>query len=228
MRGVPLSLALVGCLCLPACNRQDGTANTSALAPQVDEAVVEESELAEKLAEAKAAFERMTPEERKKLADQQQRIATTLPMPLAQAGSIKLKPFGKPETTLDALAQAGKPTIVAAWASWCIPCKMEARELARLRRRYPPGRLNVVYLNIGDAKVEAVKGPVFLEEAGAEQLGLTMLASDDFLTLTRVDQLSVPRVLVYDRTGKPTRVISGAVVGKADARLVRAVEEVVG
>ena len=228
MRVAALRLALAGSLCLSACGQQDGAGNKTAVAPPTKETTTEEAELAKKLAEAEATFNRMTPAEKKKLADQQKRIANTLPMPLASAGSIKLQPAGKPATTLATVAPVGAPTIIAAWASWCIPCKLEARELAGLRRRYGPDRLTIAYLNIGDPKVEAVKGPAFLREAGAEQLGLTMLASDDFLKLTRVDQLSVPRVLVYDRAGKPTTVISGAIVGKSDARLVRAIEKVIG
>ena len=228
MRHTWVSLGLVACLCLLGCGRSDERRNTPAPVQAKAESTAGDAELAKKLAEAKAAFDRMTPEEKKKLADQEKRVANTLPMPLAEAGSIRLKPVDKPETSLSAFAAAGKPTVIAAWASWCFPCKTEARELAGLRRRYGPDQLNIAYLNIGDPKVEAAKGPAFLRETGAEQLGLTMLASDDFLKLTRVDQLSVPRVLVYDRTGKPTAVISGSIVGKADARLVRAVEKVIG
>lgn len=220
--------ALCFSLCLSACGKQDEARKEPAVTQATNDAIADDPELAAKLAEATAAFDRMTPAEKKKLADQQRRIANTLPLPLATAGSIRLRPAGKPETTLATVAPVGTPTLIAAWASWCIPCKLEARELAGLRRRYGPDRLTIAYLNIGDPKVEAAKGPAFLRSAGAEELGLTLLASEDFLKLTRVDQISVPRVLVYDRAGKPTQVISGAVAGKSDARLARAVEKVAG
>lgn len=187
-----------------------------------------DSETAKKLAEAKAAYAKLTPAEKARIAAQMKKVQDTLPMSLAEARSMKVRPVGEPETTLAAQAPMGTPTIIAAWASWCIPCKKEAGELARLRQQYARDKLNIVYLNIGTPEVERVKGPAFLREAGAEKLGLTMLDAADFLKLTRVDQLSVPRILVFDRSGRPTKVISGAVPGGRDPRLADAVEKVVG
>lgn len=184
-------------------------------------------EMKRKMAEAEAAYDKLTPQEKKKLAEESKKVANTLPLSLKDAGSIKLRPASKGEITLASVAPIGTPTIIAAWASWCIPCKVEARELAALKQRYTPEKLNIVYLNIGDPKTEAVKGPEFLRSAGAEQLGLTMLGRADFLKLTQVSQLSVPRVLVYDRRGEPTAVISGAIVGRSDPRLATAVRKVV-
>jgi hypothetical protein len=44
----------------------------------------------------------------------------------------------------------------------------------------------------------------------------------------RVDQPSVPRVLVFDRSGTSTTVIAGAVTGGPDPRLGDAIKKVVG
>lgn len=215
-------------LSLSACSQESTRDEVSADVATGAENVVADLELEKKMAEARANYEKLTPEQKKKLAEESERVAKTMPLSLTDAGSIKLRPADKPETTLASVAPAGTPTVIAAWASWCVPCRVEARELAALKRRYSPEKLNIVYLNIGDPKTEVVKGPEFLRSAGAEQLGLTMLKQDDFLKLTRVSQLSVPRVLVYDRRGEPTEVISGVVVGRSDPRLTTAVRKVAG
>lgn len=213
---------------LSACERQSEPGAKATPIAKGDEIAGQDPAMAKKLAEAKAAYANLTPAEKAKLAAEMEKVKGTLPMSLAEAGSIKIRPAGKPETTLAEAAPKGTPTLVAAWASWCIPCKTEARELARLRQHYGRDELNIVYLNIGTPEVERAKGPAFLREAAAEQLGLTMLDQSDFLKLTRVDQLSVPRVLVFDRAGKPSAVIAGAVVGGRDLRLANAIKKVVG
>ncbi|UYY57237.1 TlpA disulfide reductase family protein [Sphingomonas sp. S2-65] len=213
---------------LSACDRKSQP-TTEARTVKSGETASPDSEMAKKLAEAKAAYAKLTPAEKARIAAQMKKVQDTLPMSLAEARSMKVRPVGKPEITLAATAPTGTPTVIAAWASWCIPCKKEAGELARLRQQYARDKLNIVYLNIGTPEVERVKGPAFLREAGAEQLGLTMLHAADFLKLTRVDQLSVPRILVFDRSGRPTKVISGAAVaGGRDPRLDDAVKKVVG
>ena len=223
-----IMLAAASAGCLSACDRQSDPRAKATPVVKGDEVASQEPDMAKKLAEAKAAYARLTPAEKKRRAAELETVNGTLPMSLAEAGSIKIRPAGRPETTLAEAAPMGTPTLVAAWASWCIPCKMEARELARLRRQYGRDKLNIVYLNIGTPEVERAKGPAFLREAGAEQLGLTMLDKADFLKLTRVAQLSVPRVLVFDRNGKPMTVIAGAVVGGRDPRLTNAIKKVVG
>jgi len=228
MRRVFAYMMLVGSIVsLSACDRESEPTPAKHTA-KTDETADLNLEMAMKLAEAKAAYAKLTPAERAKLAEQMKTVQGTLPMSLAEVQSMKIRPVGKPEMTVAATAPIGTPTVIAAWASWCIPCKAEARELARLRQQYGRDKLNIVYLNVGTPEVERVKGPAFLREAGAEQLGLTMLDQADFLKLTRVDQLSVPRVLVFDRSGKPTTVIAGAVAGGRDSRLADAINKVVG
>ena len=197
---------------------------------QVDPELLKDPEMAKKIAAAKARFEAMTPEERAKLGAGAESAGAVLPVTLAEAASLPVTLPSGASSTLGKLAPPGTPTVIAAWASWCVPCKIEAKQLAALRTQYAD-KLNIVYLNIGDPKVEARKGPQFLKQAGAEALGLTMLASEDFKTLTKVPRVSIPRVLPYDRTGKPKYPISGAIVSSGskdagDPRLVRAVEDI--
>jgi len=214
---------------VPACQQQtESQQASSGKAKTETETAAGDAEMQAKMAQAKAAFDKLSPAEKKKLAAEIDKATNTLPLPLADAGTLKVQRQGQPASLLSSMAAPGTPTIIAAWASWCVPCKVEARELAQLRSRYKASQLNIVYLNIGDPKVEASKGPEFLRQSGAEALGLTMIAPKDFSKLTRVEQLSVPRVLVYDRTGKPTQVIAGSVTNGPDPRLIRAITRVAG
>src|SRR4051812_14469909 len=40
----------------------------------------------------------------------------------------------------------GRTTILSLWAEWCVPCLLEARDLAALRRKYANGRFDIVPL----------------------------------------------------------------------------------
>ena len=227
MRRLTAYLLLTGYLaCLSGCDRQSEPTIKRRIV-RSDETASQDPDMARKLADAKAAYAKLAPAEKAKLAAEMEKVKDTLPMSLTEMRSIKIHPADGQETTLGLTAPIGTPTIIAAWASWCVPCRIEARELARLRQQYGRDKLNIVYLNIGNAEVERSKGPAFLREAGAQQLGLTMLDEADFLKLTRVGQLSVPRVLIFDRTGKPTMVIAGTVADGRDIRLVNAIKKAV-
>jgi thiol-disulfide isomerase/thioredoxin len=167
-----------------------------------------DAEMAKKMVEAKAAYEKLSPAEKDKLAKRSKAASSTLPLTLAKAALLPVT-VASGATTLGTLAPAGKPTIIAAWASWCVPCKVEARQLADLRRQHGADALNIVYLNIGNPEVEAKKAPRFLKDAGAEPLGLNMFSMEAFRKLTKLDQVSIPRVLPYDRNGQPRAPISG-------------------
>lgn len=211
----------------PACQQQTESQHGSSGKAKPETAAVD-AEMQAKMAQAKAAFDKLSPAEKKKLAAEIDKTTNTLPLRLADAATLKVQRQGQPASLLSSMAAPGIPTIIAAWASWCVPCKVEARELAQLRSRYNASQLNIVYLNIGNPQVEASKGPEFLRQSGAQALGLTMIAPKDFSKLTRVERVSVPRVLVYDRTGKPTEVIVGSVTSGPDPRLTRAINRVAG
>ncbi|HEY0312340.1 MAG TPA: hypothetical protein VGC56_07570 [Allosphingosinicella sp.] len=221
--------ALAGAILMASvgCQQQRESQDASSRNASSDDEAIN-VEMKAKIAEAKANFEKLSPGEKKKLEAQFAKVQNTLPLPLEQAGALSVTRQGKPSSTLASVASPGTPTIIAAWASWCVPCKLEARELARLRKEYRPDQLNIAYLNIGDPKAEAQKGPEFLRQTGAEALGLTMIDPKEFLKLTRIDQLSVPRVLVYDRAGNPTEVIAGGLAAGADPRIGQAIRKVVG
>jgi thiol-disulfide isomerase/thioredoxin len=221
--------ALAGAMIIAdaGCQKQPGaqegpTGDANSSAATID------AEMKAKIAEAKANYDKLSPAEKKKMEAEFAKVRNTMPLSLQEAGGFSVHRQGQAPGILASMAPKGTPAIIAAWASWCIPCKLEARELARLRTQYRPDQLSIAYLNIGDPKVEAEKGARFLRDTGADALGLTMIDPKAFLKLTRVEQLSVPRILVYDREGKPTEVIAGGMASGPDPRIAAAARKVVG
>jgi thiol-disulfide isomerase/thioredoxin len=64
----------------------------------------------------------------------------------------------------------GRTTILSLWAEWCVPCLLEARDLAALRRKYANGRFDIVSL------LTSSKKP--LDYRGAHERLATMAAGD--------------------------------------------------
>lgn len=68
-----------------------------------------------------------------------------------------------PETRSLQLAQLkGRPTIITFWATWCVPCKTVASELAQLQTQYPQ---QIHILSISSESTETISG--FLKKNGA-------------------------------------------------------------
>jgi cytochrome c biogenesis protein CcmG/thiol:disulfide interchange protein DsbE len=110
----------------------------------------------------------------------------------------------------------GTPVLINVWASWCVPCREEAPDLARFDRELR-GRARLVGIDFQDAKADAL---AFIREFGwrfpnvADPQG--RLAADYGL-------VGLPTTFVVDGEGRIARALTGAQTYDA---LVRAVEEV--
>ena len=98
----------------------------------------------------------------------------------------------------------GYPVVVNFWASWCIPCKAEAPDLAAGAKRYR-GRVVFVGIDIQDFTGDARK---FMDEVGATYVSVRDGTSK---TYSAYGLTGVPETFYLDRSGRAVFHSIGAV-----------------
>jgi cytochrome c biogenesis protein CcmG/thiol:disulfide interchange protein DsbE len=98
----------------------------------------------------------------------------------------------------------GYPAVVNFWASWCIPCKEEAPELAAAARRYR-GRVVFLGIDIQDFTADARK---FMDDIDAPYVSVRDGTSK---TRSAYGLTGVPETFYLDREGRAAFHSIGAV-----------------
>lgn len=127
--------------------------------------------------------------------------AVALPPSLDRLGALELETFEGAATTLGAHLPPG-PAVISFWASWCAPCIVEARHLARVRRRFGPERLAIVGLNVElVANDDGVRRFLAQTRPNYTQLRASMATYHAFGG--HPQELSLPRLFVFAADGQP-------------------------
>lgn len=109
----------------------------------------------------------------------------------------------------------GKQVVINFWASWCVPCRKEAPELARFDRELR-GRVQLVGVDFQDAKQDA---RAFVREFGWR---FPNVRDPQGKLASRYGLAGLPTTYVLDRQGRIARTMAGA---QTYEKLRRAVEE---
>jgi thiol-disulfide isomerase/thioredoxin len=132
----------------------------------------------------------------KALADQPE-----MPGPLARYRDLPVKRVDGEASTLGRLLGPPRPAVVSFWATWCAPCALEGRRLARLRRAYADERLAIVGINL-DSNPDDTRLDQFRRKA---QMNYTQGLDGKALYLALSDRatITLPRTYVFDAAGQP-------------------------
>jgi thiol-disulfide isomerase/thioredoxin len=110
-------------------------------------------------------------------------------------------------------ARKGQVVLVNFWATWCLPCKEEFPALLKLRQKYAPGGLSILFVSADDAgarnaavlpflKIQKVNFPTFLVSGNP---GSFIEKFDPDLE----GAFALPRTYLYNRNGKLSKAFSG-------------------
>lgn len=90
------------------------------------------------------------------------RTATPAKLVGERAPEFELPVLGTDER-LSSEQLKGQPLVLNFWASWCVPCREEARTLERSWQKYKGRGLRIVGVNVQDSEADA---QAFVEEFG--------------------------------------------------------------
>ena len=124
-------------------------------------------------------------------------------------------PFLDRQGTLTSDELRGSPVVLNFWASWCAPCREEARLLERAWREYRDEGVVVVGVNVRDARTDALR---FVEEFDLS----FPIVRDESEELT--DDLGVggfPETFFIDHEGRFVSILAGDQLGQRGGTVIR-------
>ncbi|MGH2808516.1 MAG: TlpA family protein disulfide reductase [Actinomycetota bacterium] len=110
--------------------------------------------------------------------------------------------------TVSAQELRGSPVVINFWASWCIPCREEARLLDRIYREYRDDGVVFLGVNYKDSEIDALD---FIDEFGVDYPSVTDV-SDEFSRELGVT--GVPETFFIDAEGRFVGSASGGKQGE--------------
>jgi thiol-disulfide isomerase/thioredoxin len=127
-----------------------------------------------------------------------------LPPPLADLSALPLMKSGGAATTLGAELAVGRAAVVSLWATWCAPCIQEAQHLSKVRTANAPDKLDIVGINVErDRDEEDIAR--FMKKGRVNYAQLRGDPEPTYTAFGGLMPITLPRLYVFDRTGRPLK-----------------------
>ncbi len=141
-----------------------------------------------------------------------QQRAPTAGRSIAMIAKVPLTSRDGASIQLDSRVAAGKPTLIAFWASWCMPCLIEAPYLRKIRAELGD-RYNFIYINRREGNPDPDQPPAamtqFLSRSGLGDTDYVIADVPAYRTLIGKDlrdipegKVGLPRIYLFDREGR--------------------------
>lgn len=108
-------------------------------------------------------------------------------------------------------AQKGKVVLVDFWATWCVPCRKEMPELAKLEAKLKAKGLVLVPISADEPENEAAARD-FLTKSGVKMQGYLKAPKDDDAFTRAIDPKwggELPALVLYDKSGRKMQIWKG-------------------
>ncbi len=108
-------------------------------------------------------------------------------------------------------ANKGKVVLVDFWATWCVPCRKEMPEVAKLEAKLRARGFVVVPISADEPENEAAARD-FLTKSGIKNQGFLKAPKDDDAFIRAIDPKwsgELPALVLYDKTGKKVQIWKG-------------------
>lgn len=108
-------------------------------------------------------------------------------------------------------AQKGKVVLVDFWATWCVPCRKEMPELAKLEAKLKAKGLVLIPISADEPENEAAARE-FLSKAGIKTQGYLKAPKDDDAFIRAIDPKwggELPALVLYDKAGRKVQIWKG-------------------
>ena len=109
----------------------------------------------------------------------------------------------------------GQVVVVDFWATWCLPCRLQAQILEPIYRDYKGRGVQFLATDVGETPDEVKK---FLKE---KPFPYPVLLDSDQETASKLGVFALPTLLVVDKKGKVTYLQSGIADGDTLRQLIK-------
>jgi cytochrome c biogenesis protein CcmG, thiol:disulfide interchange protein DsbE len=109
----------------------------------------------------------------------------------------------------------GQVVVVDFWATWCLPCRLQAQILEPIYRDYKGRGVQFLAANVGETPDEVKK---FLKE---KPFPYPVLLDPEQATATKLGVFALPTLLVVDKKGQVSYLQSGIADGDTLRQLIK-------